>query len=210
MATRLARGSLRPYPAMLNSRFRRLQPRVATHLTLRPPTAATLATRPAPRGRSMRSAMRAPARAGVVGRSRAQQGSRRRPQSPRALSGTPGECRKARTCSCARRVNVSPPTGPGRLPPIGPAGLARACARTTQRAATGTAALPPLRRLPTCVHAPKSTLGRNPQRLLGSRRPPRDPATRRLSTSAVVRPTSTPTSHPNPAAPLGGFPPCCR
>jgi hypothetical protein len=74
------------------------------------------------------------------------------------------------------------------------------------RAATSTLALPPWVQLPTRVHAHPCALDPSPEPAI--RRSCR--ATCRLPTSAVGRPTSTPSSHPNPVASCGSKLPRAR
>jgi hypothetical protein len=184
-----ASGDPRPSTTTPDSRCRHLRPRVTSQLTLRRPAAAAFTV---PRG--------APAAAGLGLRPRCRRSANpvRRlltpPVAPAAPSGCPAGSSRARIRFAHAPSRARAPRIQGafhRQVPPSPA----PCLRTA-RGPSGRHRHPDLAAgmgLPTCVHAHSRAL--DPSTVPAIHRSAQ--ATCRLPTSAVGRPTSTPTSCPN-------------
>jgi hypothetical protein len=184
-----ASGDPRPSTTMWDSRCRHLRPRVALQLTLPWPAAAAFTV---PRG--------APARAGLGLRPRYRRNANpvRRPLTPpvapAAPSGCPAGSPKARIRFARAPSRVRAPRTQGAFHRQVPPSLAPRL--RAGRDPAGRHRHPGLTAgmgLPTCVHAHSRAL--DPSTVPAIHRSTQ--ATCRLPTSAVGRPTSTPTSCPN-------------
>lgn len=180
---------------MLDGRNRRLQPWVAAHVTPCPPAVSNTIT--------LLGGCFQPQ---LVSAFSAFTSSMMPPQTLLVVPQTPSQKKFVLETKTLSTIGVSPPNrfqSPERLPPIDPVRFVPRLRSTRfNRAATGTAVLPPRAQLPTCVHLRNPYARPNFCRLFADG----PQATCRLSISAIERSTSAPTNSPDLVAIAKAYP----